>query len=188
MNKPTLIIITGFPCTGKTTLGKTLSCSLKLPLISRDDYKECLFEELKLESREWSRKLGSASYRIIYKITENLLSSGINFIIESNFEPKFANKIIRKLIDEYNYDVIQIFLTAEPKILIQRFKERSYSTTRHPGHNDKENIIEISERFLLNKSNPLDLGGKIIQIDTGKEDLNSIDFFNKSLLSKINNL
>ncbi|MFZ4462043.1 MAG: AAA family ATPase [Patescibacteria group bacterium] len=44
--KSLLIIITGLPCTGKTTLGRKLAEELRLPFVSKDDFKELLFDDL----------------------------------------------------------------------------------------------------------------------------------------------
>jgi dephospho-CoA kinase len=40
MNKPLLVIITGRPASGKTTLSRLLSREIKCPLFSRDEFKE----------------------------------------------------------------------------------------------------------------------------------------------------
>jgi shikimate kinase len=47
-----LIIISGLPCTGKTTLGRKLAQDLSLPLICRDSIKESLFDSLGYSDRE----------------------------------------------------------------------------------------------------------------------------------------
>lgn len=39
-NKPLLIVITGRPASGKTTLAHVLSKEVKFPLLSRDELKE----------------------------------------------------------------------------------------------------------------------------------------------------
>ena len=57
-----LIIINGAPGTGKTILGRKLSQELSLPLLSRDDIKESLFDNLGWRDHAWSEKLGGVSY------------------------------------------------------------------------------------------------------------------------------
>ena len=47
-NRPMLLVVTGLPCTGKTTLGKYLASQLKLPFIHKDGIKETLFDLLGL--------------------------------------------------------------------------------------------------------------------------------------------
>lgn len=52
MSKISLIIITGLPGTGKTTLGRKLAEEFRLPFISKDDIKEFLFDNLGWKDRE----------------------------------------------------------------------------------------------------------------------------------------
>lgn len=61
-----LILISGFSCTGKTTLAKLIAKRYSLPLIGRDDIKESLYNSLGYKDREWSKKLGIASYDLLY--------------------------------------------------------------------------------------------------------------------------
>jgi predicted kinase len=64
--KPILILISGFSCTGKTTLAKKIAQRSSLPLIGRDDIKESLYDSLGYSDRKWSKKLGAASYDLLY--------------------------------------------------------------------------------------------------------------------------
>jgi len=57
MPKPLLIIISGPPGTGKTTLGKRMANELHLPFVNKDSIKELLFDHLGWHDRAWSRKL-----------------------------------------------------------------------------------------------------------------------------------
>jgi tRNA uridine 5-carbamoylmethylation protein Kti12 len=56
-----LIIVTGRPAAGKSTLAKWLGQRLDMPVLSKDGIKEILFEELGWHDREWSKRLGRAS-------------------------------------------------------------------------------------------------------------------------------
>lgn len=44
MSEPLIILITGLPCTGKTTLGYKLAKRYSLPFVHKDGIKELLFE------------------------------------------------------------------------------------------------------------------------------------------------
>ena len=70
MNESKVIIISGLPCTGKTTLGHKIAKRYNLPFISKDAVKESLFDSLGCDTREWSKRLGQATYPILYYFME----------------------------------------------------------------------------------------------------------------------
>lgn len=174
MSKTLLLIISGPPCTGKTTLGKKIAQELRLPLISRDDIKESLFDSLGVKDREWSKKLGIASYQVLYKMVDSLLQGSQSFILESNFKPEFDDKRFLDLQKKYDFRVFQIMCKSNGEILFERFKKRSESGERHPGHVDDQNYDEFKEILLKGEHRALNIGGKVFDIDTS--DFNTIDY------------
>ncbi|MDD4353956.1 MAG: ATP-binding protein, partial [Candidatus Nanoarchaeia archaeon] len=166
MKNPLVIIITGLQCSGKTTLGKNLSKELKIPFISKDDIKEILFDDLGWKDKEWSIKLGSASYDLLYYITEELLKVNNSLIIETNFYPKLAKKRLSILKDKYSFTPFQIKCFADGEVLFDRFKKRSESKLRHPGHIDGGRIEEWKPVLLRGKIETINIGGELLEIDT----------------------
>ena len=83
---PLLVIVTGLPCTGKTTLAR----EIPLPIIAKDDIKESLFDSLGWSGRDWSIKLGRATILLLYQLVEMLLRAGVPAIAETYFRPDQA--------------------------------------------------------------------------------------------------
>lgn len=166
MAKPLVILIAGLPCTGKTTLGKRLAKEFSLPFISKDDIKESLFNTLGWQDREWSKKIGAASYEILYYLAESLFESQTSFIIESNFKPEFDTVRFQTYIKKYDFQVLQVLCKTEGEILFERFKVRSESGERHPGHVDHLNYEEFKQTLLHGRQTQLDITGSFLQIDT----------------------
>jgi predicted kinase len=176
MNQSFLIIISGPSCTGKTTLAKKISTKFSIPFITKDSLKESLFDDLSWNNREWSKKVGFASYNIIHYFLDSILSVGYPFIIESNFKPEFETKPILDLITKYHYRPIQVMCQCDGKILFDRFKKRAESGLRHPGHCDTTNYNEFKDLLLKGKSEPMDIGGEIVVFDS--TDLNNLNYEN----------
>jgi len=82
---PLLVVVSGPPGSGKTTLGRRLARDLMFPFVSKDGIKERLFESLGWTDREWSRQLGRASVDLLFYVVEVELSAGRSLVVENAF-------------------------------------------------------------------------------------------------------
>jgi predicted kinase len=165
-SKALAIIISGLPCTGKTTIARKLSQKYSLPLFSKDDVKESLFDSLGWEDRKWSKKIGMATYPILYHFIESQLKARKSFIVESNFHPKYDSEKFLVLKKKYSFDALIIQCQCEGTILLDRFVKRSNSGERHEGHLDHLNIEEFKDQLLLGELEILDIGAKVFELET----------------------
>jgi len=179
-----LIVISGPPCTGKTTLGNKIAEQFDLPFVSKDDIKELLFDSLGIKDREWSRQLGISSYRLLYYFIEAILRAGNSLIVESNFQDEYDSEQFQNLMKNYGFTTLQIQCKTKGEVLFKRFKKRSESGERHPGHVDHLNYSEFEESLLKGSYKPLEIEGEVVYIDT--TDFKEIDYNN--LFNKINSL
>lgn len=170
----TLIIVSGPPCTGKTTLAHKIADQFHLPFVNKDDIKESLFNSLGTKDRAWSKQLGISSYQLLYYFTESILKAGHSLVVESNFRPEYDSEKFRDLITKYSITPFQIQCQTQGDVLFARFKERSESGERHPGHVDYLNYSEFEADILKGSYNPLEIGGEVTYIDT--TDFSKIDY------------
>ncbi len=158
MTLPRLIVVTGPPGAGKTTIAATLRERLGLPLIAKDTLKEALGEALEIAGdRHASQRLGVATFQVQFGIVRELLVSGVSVIAEGNFR-------VRWFEDLPPAEIVQVHVTAAPETLRQRMVERD--THRHPVHYDREAADEIAERAAAGEWGALPIGGRILEIDT----------------------
>jgi predicted kinase len=174
MPGPLLVIVTGLPCTGKTTLALRLAGDFGLPFVNKDGLKERLFDRLGWQDRAWSQRLGLASYDLLYYFLEGQLQAGRSCIVESNFKAQIDAPKFLALKDRYPFYPFQIFCRADGAVLLERFRLRSKSGIRHPGHVDHLNDAEFQRVFLAGDEAPLPLGGELLTVDT--TDFDSIDY------------
>jgi predicted kinase len=177
MATPALIILSGPPCSGKTTLGRWLSQQLRLPFFHRDGFKELLFDQLGWSDLEWSQRLGGVSYTLLYHTATVLLEAGRSLIVESNFDPQFDTQRLRALMLSHAFQPLQIRCMADGVILFERFKQRVAGGQRHPGHLDELNIA-VYEPIAREGAGPrndfLDIGGERIDVETS--DFANLDY------------
>lgn len=174
MTKNLVIIISGPPCTGKTTVGKRLAETFNLPFINKDEIKELLFERLGWSDRSWSKLLSLASYDLLFYFTESQLRAGNSLIVESNFRPEIDTRRFLDLKEKYGFVAFEIQCQADGEVLLERFKQRADSGERHPGHVDHVTISELSQSLRKGQQPPLEIGAMIFTIDTS--DFSNIDY------------
>lgn len=131
--------------------------------------------------------MGITSFELSYLFVEKLCQTGKAFIIEGNFENKYATKIFSDIKSNYNYRVLQIYCYAQEEVLYERYLQRDYSGTRHPGHIIQIGGLEGFKNRVTNKNFKLEIDGSInIDIDTTKfEEIKLYEIYDE-VIEKIN--
>ena len=179
MTQPTLMIVSGFSCTGKTRLARKIGKKFSLPVFGRDDFQESLYDSLGYSDRQWSKKLGIVSYCLLYLATEKILDSSNSVIIESNFKIKPDTEKLKKIKDKYQCYLLQVHCHVEIPLALSRFKHRATSGERHPGHVDSLIDDEMEFNFKQGGYEILDICDTTIKVDTTNfETIDYDDLFN----------
>jgi predicted kinase len=174
MSKPLVIIITGLPGTGKTTLGKHLAQRYGLPCIHKDGIKEVLFDTIDECSLELSWKLGLSSILLLYYVTEALVTVGQSLIVEANFKPELATSEWLVLKEKCKFETFQIQCQTAGEVLLQRFEKRIGTAERHRGHYDRIELEYIRPILLQGRRENLNISGPIYELDT--TDFGRVDY------------
>ncbi len=139
--RPLLIVVNGPPAAGKTALAEHLEHALRLPHFAKDRFKETLYEldegedwRAQLANREFNRRLGAVSIRLMFEAAETVLTAGESVIIEANLLPDLAGPDLAAIEERTGCRLLQVFVTAEAETLIERFVTRQQSDERHLGH------------------------------------------------------
>lgn len=159
---PWLLIVTGPPAAGKSTLGKRLAEDLRLPLLTKDGFKETLFDSLGCHSVERSQQLGGAAYDLLFHAAAALLRAQRDCVIEANFDVEGSILSFKRLQVETPYRPLQLVCHARPETLASRYEARHRSGERHPGHHGDRLDDPVS---LLRRHGALAPGGPTMMVD-----------------------
>lgn len=174
MPKPLLLVVSGPPGAGKTTLGRRLAGDLGLPFMNKDGIKEGLFATMGWKDRPWSRELGRASADLLLYFAEVELSAGRSLVIESAFWREHSTAALNELERRCPHHPIQVHFRAQIDELVRRFSDRDSSGHRHPGHVDPASYGELQDALLAGRYDALEIGGELIVVDT--TDFNRVDY------------
>jgi predicted kinase len=183
IKNPLVVVISGLPCTGKTTLGKRITRDFAIPFFSKDGFKEPLFDDLGWSDRAWSKKLSLVSYKLLFYVLETQLEVGRSCIVEGNFDLVHA-QTLNALKQKYEFEVFQIHCHAQPEVLLERFRARWASGKRHPGHADN---ITLPEMEILVRQEPfrLELAGTTWNLDTSNLEALELDSLLAALQARV---
>jgi predicted kinase len=158
-----IVVVTGAPAAGKTTVAEALADGLRLPLIAKDPVKEVLFDALGHGDVEWSKRLGRAVYPLLYHMLAQQLLAGRSCVLEANFDHAAASETLAALRARQPFRALQIVCVADPDVLLARYGSRA---GRHPGHLDDQRVDDVREAIEAGRWRALDLGGETFEVDT----------------------
>lgn len=165
MTQPTpIVVVSGPPASGKTSVAAELADRLALPLIAKDGLKEVLYDELGIGDVAWSQQLGRAAMALLYESLEAQLRARRSVVVEANFAVAQARPEMLQLCERHPFAAFEVHCTAATDVLVARYAARA--ETRHEGHRDGERVAEITQAIVEGRNGPLELGSDIVVLDT----------------------
>ena len=132
--KKTLLLLAGYPGTGKTYLcNKILDRNNHFVVLSPDTIKEMIWDKYGFNTIEEKEMLIKKSWDIYFQYLESDMSENKNIISDYPFSEK-QKDFLKSYTEKYNYHVITIRLVAQIDILFERQKLRDIDNNRHIGH------------------------------------------------------
>ncbi|GCF94959.1 kinase [Enterococcus florum] len=133
MNK-TLILLAGYPGTGKTYLANGIMERFpEFCLLSPDEIKEKNWDLYGFNSLKEKERLIQQSWQEYYETLEDCFKRQIGVISDYPFSDK-QRATLHRLSKIYSYQVITVRLIADLDVLFQRQQQRDLDETRHLGH------------------------------------------------------
>jgi predicted kinase len=133
VSKLRLLLITGLPGTGKTTLARELARRYAIALIAKDTIKESLLDAF-ASGGSRSRGLSDASFAIQLTMAAQLLGDGVDLILEGNFRALEHAPRVLSILPQRSLRLVQVLCRLGEPERQARIAARQSDPTRHPGH------------------------------------------------------
>jgi predicted kinase len=155
MTERRIVLVSGSPAAGKTSLARPLARLLGLPLIAKDDIKESLVDVLGDQDGDlgWSRKVGHAACMVLWKLAERAPAA----VLEASFRPHSAYE--RERLTRLDARIVEIYCRCPVDVLLRRFHERA--KTAHPAHP----ATDLTPEWIAELDEPVGLGA-VVEVDT----------------------
>ena len=129
-----LILLAGYPATGKSTFCKRLLARHPgIPIIAPDNIKEEVWDEVGFDTEEEKASLESEVWKRYYSSVEECMEYGSAIITDYPFSEK-QRPTLSKLIDRYGYRAITVRFIGDLTAIYRRSRARDLSQSRHLGH------------------------------------------------------
>lgn len=162
MKKPLLIVVTGRPASGKTSLAHLLAKEIKCPLLSRDEFKEGYINTARLHHYQLNDQVNRDIYETFFDAINLLISKNISVIVEAAFQHQLWEPKLASLVNNAKIRVIIC------KISLELAKERFYKRIldepkREKFHGDATNKDTV---LLSSKYETIHIAAPTLEVDT----------------------
>ena len=128
-----VIVLTGMPATGKSTICKALAEHFGYPVVEKDAIKEELFDTVGFTCYAEKRALDHGANGVVIHTVEQILKSGGSVIVDNNFDD-ISGKRFSALLTQHAPKCVCVFLRGDLDVLHQRYTIRDNAHARHLGH------------------------------------------------------
>jgi predicted kinase len=174
--KHRIVLVSGPPASGKTTLARPLAERLGFALLTKDDIKETLFTAMlgAPGDVEFSRRIGAAAMDLLWALAPHCPA----VVLEANFRTQSAceRAKVAALIDKVGAQVVEVYCRLPREEASRRFAERARQERHHPAHvlaeMPPDRMAEYEEPFALSPvieldtRNPVDIDDLVRKIES----------------------
>ena len=153
-----LVIVSGPPGAGKSTLAAPLAVALGFPLLTKDTIKETLFDalgHLDADRLTSSRRLGGAAMELLWRQAADCPE----VVVEANFRTGSDRE--RSRVAGLCPFPVEVHCRVPVEVAAERFAARARRADHHPVHV----MASVPEEFFAQFTEPFGLG-PVVEVDT----------------------
>jgi len=120
-----LVVVSGLPAAGKSTLARRLARDLLMPVVSRDRLRDAVFTDFSSAVAARGPELGPTMDRLVTTVLTSILEVGGAAIIDGNFNIQPQADALRALVADQASRGFEVCLWGNPDVLRRRFADRA---------------------------------------------------------------
>ncbi len=152
-----IVIVSGPPASGKTTVARPLARLLGFALLSKDDLKESLYKSLggKRGDLEFSGRVGAAAMDLLWVLARHCPA----VVLEANFRTRSPGE--RAQLAALEGAIVEVYCRVPLEEASRRFAERAREERNHPAHA----LVEMLPERMCKYAEPFAMS-PVIEVDT----------------------
>jgi predicted kinase len=131
---PTLVVISGLPGSGKTTLAHAIARAVGCPAICRDEIKEGMAHATPSFVPGPGDDLTMRTLPVFFGVLELLLTAGVTTVAEAAFQDRVWSPWLTPLLPLARLRIVHC--TVSPEVAFQRIVRRRAASTVRAVHTD----------------------------------------------------
>ncbi|MCX5195739.1 ATP-binding protein [Streptomyces sp. NBC_00249] len=133
-NRPTLVVVSGPPATGKSTLARVLGTQLGCPTIIRDEIKQGVVMNSPDHRPDRDDPLNIPAWETFFNTITVLLKGGVTVVAEAAFQDRLWRPGLEPLLDLADIRVVRC--AAPTSTIVDRITERARTDSHRVAHGD----------------------------------------------------
>jgi predicted kinase len=161
---PFVVVVTGYPAAGKSTVAKALASALDCVVVARDEAKRFIFDTLGDARNSLPEEaLSALTWRWVYEQLDVLLAARMPVVVDGVFNYPEARARFQEWVDKQPFPAAEVHCVVPVEVSIERFGARAASGRVH--ETQLTTSAQLTEAFVA-AGEPLLDSSVVIEIDT----------------------
>jgi predicted kinase len=164
MTRPTLVLVSGPPGSGKTTLAHAVAPLVACPVVSRDEIKEGIVHAAGGDRGAWGGPVSKRTFEVFFATIRVLLDGGVTHIAEAAFRTDLSAPELAPFLAIARMRIVHC--SVDIAIARSRIERRAHTGAR-VAHPDDELLAALDDgslAFRMFDPPPLDV--PVLHVDT----------------------